>query len=308
MLNRNFRKSLVLVSILGLGGCKVLDSLHLTGNSHRAQPAQAVLVTGPYGPATQAGRDNLRANQTGLAIEAFNRALASGEEPAAAYNGLGVGYARLGRPDLAYRFFSKAAASDPGNLAYARNLTNLVDSPAFTLNVMTRAAPIAAAAAERTVAATTAARAAVPAQVPGKLFRDSNRQFSLITAVPGEQAGSAAMRSATLDQCKPRSKARPQQHCGLIPLPQVQSRSARTGRVALMAPVAAQAQPAVDLLVDKSPSDPEAQPAGKAKTFELSRQRRGATPVAAARAPASAPASAPAPAGKAKLANPSTAA
>lgn len=74
------------------------------------------------------GRQFLDAGQYGQAIEAFQIALVSGEPAAPAYNGLGVAFARLGRFELAERYFQRAVAMDPTDQRYVLNLANLIDA------------------------------------------------------------------------------------------------------------------------------------------------------------------------------------
>jgi hypothetical protein len=77
-----------------------------------------------FGPSDLAeGRTALAANLPGNAIPAFQRATLNPETAAAAYNGLGVAYARLRRGDLAERFFTQATILDRENETYATNLT-----------------------------------------------------------------------------------------------------------------------------------------------------------------------------------------
>ena len=261
MPKRHLAKSLVVISMFALGGCKVFGNLHFGSNSHE-QAASADLAQGTYGPATQRGRDYLRSDLTGLAIDSFNFALATREEPAAAYNGLGVAYARLGRTDLAYRFFKKAALSDPANQTYARNLINLVNSPKFTLNLL---APAPLREDARAVSQPEAPTAHAPAralQVPGKLYRESNRQFSLIT-VPAQATSDSGLLNAAVDACTLRNAARARRSCGAIPLPKVASRNSRTEPVALTAQAATTPQP-VDGTTAPMPTAK-----GKAKVLDL---------------------------------------
>ena len=261
MLMGNLRNSFALVGVSVLCGCQFLGNLHLTHNSRSngAATHMAVIIDASF---TQEGRDHLRGNRNGMAIDAFNRALGTGEDPAAAYNGLGVAYARIGRPDLAYRFFKKAVMSDPSTPAYAHNLASLVDTPAFTLDLITRAnqAPVPAQQA----AASLAIRPAAAARVPGRLYRDDNRQFSLITVVTSQQTASADLRNASRSDCVPRSK-RP---CGLVVLPKTQSRNAKPGRVALTVPHAA--SPIATATTSSQSGVGTVAPSGKRKTVELS--------------------------------------
>lgn len=265
-----FRNAFAMVSVFALGGCQFFGNMHVAHNAQSGQPAEAIASALPAA-SLQAGREHLRGNRTGLAIEAFNRALASGEDPALAYNGLGVAYARLDRPELAYRFFNKAIMSDPANPIFAHNLANLVNSPAFTLDQMTRLPSVLAAAPVRQPDAGTAA--ALTERAPGKLYRDSNRQFSLRTAAPEPARAAPGERSATLGDCVRQSASRAKRNCRTIPLPQVQSRTRRTAHTAFndafpnsQVPTAALADQPLDA------------PKGKRKTVDLRGPLHRATP------------------------------
>jgi tetratricopeptide (TPR) repeat protein len=177
MRNTLILRASAIALLVSLGGCQFLGKLNLArSGSQDEQQAKAQRAM----PSSLAeGREHLRANRNGLAIDAFNLALVRGEDPAAAFNGLGVAYARVGRNDLAYRFFKKANASAPDNPVYAGNLIRLVDSPAFALNQIDRApAAPPARVEERPVAASAAAAAP---RVPGKLYREGRGQISLTT-------------------------------------------------------------------------------------------------------------------------------
>lgn len=252
----------VCCSLAALSGCQLLGNLHLTRSSQdRATVAELAITSGT---AVQEGRDHLRGGRPGLAIEAFNRALASGQDPAAAYNGLGVAYARLGRTDLAFRFFKKAALSEPDNAAYSRNLTRLIDSPQFALAMMSQAAPASAIASpalpapqERT------------ARIPGRLQRDGNHQFSLTTLPSADEVSPAARRSAGLAQC-PRSKLRGKRVCAAVMLPQIERR--RPAEVAIASPVvvpAALPAAVAAAAAAPEPAAPALSPAGKRRTIQF---------------------------------------
>lgn len=223
--------------LVSLGGCQFFGKLNLAGNGSQQQKAGKAQRAAPTMLAE--GREHLRSNRTGQAIESFNLALAMGEDPAAAYNGLGVAYAKMGRNDLAYRFFKKANTSDPDNPVYAANLIRLVDSPAFALNQIDRA-PAAASApmVERPV--TASASAAAPRQ-PGKLYREGRGQISLVTR-PDQAATVPNQRSAAM--------------------PQVAVRPA----IAAVAPAAISAEPAAAETVDPAIAKPSS---GKRKVIEF---------------------------------------
>src|SRR5262245_16899965 len=108
---------MAVVMALPLGACSSFLGIHFARHTPRAQPAQALATS--VGASTEAGRALLADGQPGLAIESFQRAVASGEPAAPALNGLAVAYSRLGRDDLAERFFREAMAADPTNTRYA---------------------------------------------------------------------------------------------------------------------------------------------------------------------------------------------
>lgn len=139
---------------------------------------------------TDQGRVHLYANRTGLALEAFRNALANGEAPAPAYNGLGVAYARLGRPDLAETYFSRAMASDPANPHFAENFARLMRSPAYLAMVSARTAPPPSALASPVRSAEAAATAK-----PAPMERVSRGEVRIVTnaASSGSRAPAAKL-------------------------------------------------------------------------------------------------------------------
>ena len=257
----NLRNSFALVSVVALCGCQFLGNLHFAQKAPAAPPAAATAGTA-YGSASQAGREHLRGNRTGLAIEAFNRALASGEEPALAYNGLGVAYARLGRSDLAYRFFKKAMMSDPTNPMFAHNLASLINSPAFTLDQMAGSSPALAVSLTRSADLGTAAAPALRAS--GRLYRDSNRQFSLVTAAPEPARAAPGRGSAARDDCARPGPVRNKRFCQTTRLPAVQSRTRQPALTAFN-----EAFPTSQVPTAALADQPVSAPKGKRKTVDL---------------------------------------
>jgi hypothetical protein len=73
----------------------------------------------------QRGRAQLDAGLDALAIESFRAEIRSNPESANAYNGLAVAYGRIGRDDLAQRYFETALAKDPSNDKASDNLARL---------------------------------------------------------------------------------------------------------------------------------------------------------------------------------------
>lgn len=73
----------------------------------------------------QRGRAQLDAGLDALAIESFRAEIRQNPESADAYNGLAVAYGRIGRPDLAQRYFETALAKEPSNVKVQANLAKL---------------------------------------------------------------------------------------------------------------------------------------------------------------------------------------
>ena len=162
------------VTALTLLICASACTMGLGGRSHiragsaedRVQPAQS---------ATQSGRDRLAAGMPGAAVGFFQVALATGEPAAPAFNGLGVGYARLGRHDLALRFFKMAAKLDPGSAAFAANLRIASEAEAARVELVAQRA--------RGPITTGTEIAAAPGRI-GRLQRTSLREVRIVTSPP----------------------------------------------------------------------------------------------------------------------------
>ena len=140
MRKSQFRVVLTLILATPLGACSSFLGIHFAHHASNAERTLAMTTANRPeatealpAAATDAGRSQLAAGQVGLAVESFQRALASGEPIAPAANGMGVAYARLGRFDLAQRFFEQAMSIDPADTRYADNLARLLRSPLFAL-------------------------------------------------------------------------------------------------------------------------------------------------------------------------------
>jgi tetratricopeptide (TPR) repeat protein len=94
--------------------------------SHAA-PAEsaAVDLSGYFEQLMETGKTHLLQNRPALAVTAFRQASYDPAHGAAAYNGMGVAYAQMGRQDLARRYFQMALAADPEDERFVRNLARL---------------------------------------------------------------------------------------------------------------------------------------------------------------------------------------
>jgi len=185
--------ALAAIFVVPLGACNSFLGQHLFAHrTDASRPVRSAQTTNVdysplIDPATQSGRALLANGMPGAAIEPFERALSTGEPVAPAINGLGIAYARLGRFDLAKRFFERAIAVDPGNDRYQDNLTLLLASPPYAADQHGNCAvqPIqpgqshnqSSNLAERAGKATIAA-----AVTPGKLMRISRNEVYIVTA------------------------------------------------------------------------------------------------------------------------------
>ncbi len=95
------------------------------------------------------GRAALKAGYPANAITQFRLAAMDEKIAPDAFNGMGVAYARLGRADLAERYFKMALTMDAGNARYAANLTKFYNS---ALGTSSRALAMREAEAEKSLA------------------------------------------------------------------------------------------------------------------------------------------------------------
>ena len=105
-------------TVIALGGCQLFSGNQ--SSSLRASAAQPE-VASYFAQLLQEGRMHLRANRPGAAIVAFRRASYDPASTAEAYNGLAIAYDRLGRYDVAEKFFARAVEADPTDERFARN-------------------------------------------------------------------------------------------------------------------------------------------------------------------------------------------
>lgn len=108
-----------------LGGCALLG----LGPRQPQITAQSTLPMGADAFVRfEQGRAALDAGLNAEAIAAFSEARLEPELLASSLNGMAVAYARLGRPDLAERYFTQAVAAAPEDARFMANLARLQDS------------------------------------------------------------------------------------------------------------------------------------------------------------------------------------
>lgn len=113
------------VAVIGLSGCQsVLNTLGFN-SSASSRPALAQAIGEPD---LVAGQEALRAGNISQAIASFRLAMLDPGSQADASNGLGIAYARLGRADLAERYFLQAIEIAPKGEKYAANLMRFYES------------------------------------------------------------------------------------------------------------------------------------------------------------------------------------
>jgi Tetratricopeptide repeat len=92
------------------------------------------------------GKELLQRGQFADAISAFRKAMREEEDSAEANNGLAIAYDRIGRKDLARRYFELAVAAKPDEMRYRTNLARFFESsgqPELALGLLE--APVAVA-------------------------------------------------------------------------------------------------------------------------------------------------------------------
>lgn len=122
---RNLGKfALFLAASTALAGCQSIWG----GGSTMARSdtdGQRAIAADPMVLALDQGRESLKQGRIAEAISYFQFARNNPAVSGDAINGIGVAYAKLGREDLARRYFSWALAVDPANDRFAANLLRL---------------------------------------------------------------------------------------------------------------------------------------------------------------------------------------
>lgn len=168
------------VSVPLLGGCALFSPKQLAKQSKDWVPDAR--DPAEYAQSQMAlAREALQLEQYGLAIICFRNVQRFPEHAAAAHNGLGVVFAKIGRFDLARRYFALAAEQDPADTRFAANLARLdtavAERQAANLAQAAVAAPIRAARTSQPGPITVH-------QPDTTIVRVSSNSVSIITAQP----------------------------------------------------------------------------------------------------------------------------
>lgn len=119
-MDRKFLRFAVIAALVpALGGCALLGI-------GRSEPRVSAVSTLPMDADAyirfEEGRAALDSGQNAAAIAAFSEARLEPALLGPALNGMGVAWARLGRVDLAERYFRQAVTAAPGDERFAANL------------------------------------------------------------------------------------------------------------------------------------------------------------------------------------------
>lgn len=178
---------------VSLSGCQALFGPH-TAHVNSAYGSRLAAGEGAVNPALDQGRQLLRAGRVAQAIEVLRVAQRDPGSMAEASNALGVAYAKLGRHDLADRYFHMAVAMEPGEARFAANMLRLQRDYDLAQRRNEEAAQLALRAEEEKRVAQARAEAAAS----GRIQRVSRGQVAIRTqALPGATAPQVSVMAMT---------------------------------------------------------------------------------------------------------------
>lgn len=160
-MNRILRISAILVATVSLSGCQAIGSFwaKLTSQAPRETVETSTALAAAENMDLSAGRELLGRGMYAAAITSFRNARSDPAAFAEANNGMGVAYAKLGRLDLAERYFQVALTLDPSNERFAANMLRLQRDYALAKNKQHEAELLAQAEAAKQAAAEKLAQA-----------------------------------------------------------------------------------------------------------------------------------------------------
>jgi Flp pilus assembly protein TadD len=125
MTKQHIRLTCLVAVAVSLGGCQSFPLTSWMFKKDAPAGAADARLAGNSAGALEEGAAFLRAGELSAAVASFRVAQLDRATRADASNGLGVAYAKLGRLDLAERYFQAAILSDPDNSRFAANLLRL---------------------------------------------------------------------------------------------------------------------------------------------------------------------------------------
>ncbi len=164
-MNRLPKIAAMTIMAVSLSGCQSLPVIgHWFGGPKNVTERPAPALAGAQ--VLEEGRAQLRSGQISAAIASFRMARMDPAVAADANNGLGVAYIRLGRMDLADRYFRTALNLEPENERFAANLLRLRHDIMLAHRARVEAQQLAVA--ERASSDETTATASSPIPVPAE--------------------------------------------------------------------------------------------------------------------------------------------
>lgn len=125
MMKATVRMTCLVAAAVSLGGCQSFPLTSWMFKKDRSASQADTQLAGNTAGALEEGRASLQEGNLSAAIASFRIALLDRSTRADASNGLGAAYAKLGRLDLAERYFQAAILSDPENTKFSANLLRL---------------------------------------------------------------------------------------------------------------------------------------------------------------------------------------
>lgn len=198
--------ALTLALGMTLSGCQGLFGPR-SAHVQDTEDARVAMQEQALHPALDQGRQLLQAGRTAQAIELLRVAQRDPASMADASNGLGVAYAKLGRHDLADRYFRMAMALKPEDARFAANMLRLQRDHKLAVRRNEEAERLAQRAEEERLAAQAARDA-----VPGRIERLSRGQVSIRTqALPQMAAPKMEVLAMRSSATKAPTPAEPEQ-------------------------------------------------------------------------------------------------
>ena len=281
-MNSAIKIATVVSAAIALSGCQSFINKLGFGPKDQSMRAEA---GGPIFGSDEldSGREALKAGLPAAAITQFRLAAMNVETAPDAFNGLGVAYAKLGRADLAERYFKMALSLDSSNARFASNLNRFYNSE---LGTSARALAMREKEAQATLAS-----AANAAEQQGLLEQQPvNERRGAVTLV---KAPVAVVRGSTPREL--RIATTTESVAADLQLPEVAVRSAsstdaeaaparpnrkfravRSGRISLLRPAPASARSAepVRIKVSKPATNRSTSPRGGQYPVRIALKRR----------------------------------